>query len=163
MNCQECGKHEATVHFTQMINGKKTEMQLCKICAAKKGFSSSLGTVENIVSKIVSDHNPQADTDGDMLVCEKCNTSYQDFQRTGRLGCSNCYAVFEDNLKDLLRKIHGSIQHVGKVPPVTEKNDEEQESLTELRVKMKEAIKHEEFEEAAVLRDRIKKLKGEDS
>ena len=160
MICEECGKNESAVHLTHIMNGEKVEMQLCKECAAKKGFQSSVGTVENIVSKIVSGPEEEKGKK-ESLTCKRCGTTFKQFQKSGRLGCSNCYVVFEEKLKDLLRKIHGSIQHVGKVPP-GEKNDAQtSQRLGELRDKLKGAIQTEQFEEAALLRDEIKRLEKE--
>ena len=160
MVCEVCGKNEATIHFTQIINSEKKEMQLCQECAAKQGFQSSSGTVESIVSKIVSGAGLEQTETCDTLVCSACGTSYKQFQESGRLGCGNCYRVFEEKLKDLLRKIHGSVQHVGKVPPHQAGTYETHHRLEELREKMRKAIRAEQFEEAALLRDEIKRLEG---
>lgn len=158
MLCEECGKNDAAVHFTQMINGEKTEKKICKECAAKKGFQSAVGTVDNIVSKMIAGHDPDHPEEVDTLACRNCGSSYGEFKNTGRLGCSSCYSVFEDRLKDLLRKIHGSTKHLGKVP--AQKVDVVQvlQRIEDLRERLRRAVQAEQFEEAALLRDEIKRL-----
>jgi len=84
--------------------------------------------------------------------------TYDDFKKVGRLGCSLCYTTFRRNLTTLLRRIHGSITHVGKMPMAmaatpTAKGRSE---LQELRRKLQRAIEAEDFEEAARLRDRVR-------
>ena len=37
MNCQECNQRPAALHFTKIINGEKTEVNLCEKCAQEKG------------------------------------------------------------------------------------------------------------------------------
>ncbi len=40
MECSECHKRPATLYFTQVINGQKTEINVCEECAKKKGYIS---------------------------------------------------------------------------------------------------------------------------
>jgi protein arginine kinase activator len=88
---------------------------------------------------------------------------YEDFKKIGRLGCGECYAIFRANLVPLLKRIHGSTQHVGKYPDPT--HVKEQKTVTKLREELEvvktdllKAIKKDEFEEAATLRDKVKFL-----
>lgn len=37
MLCQECNKRPATLHFTKIVNGEKTEFHICESCAREKG------------------------------------------------------------------------------------------------------------------------------
>lgn len=161
MQCEECGKHEAVVHFTQMVDGEKTEKQICKECAAQKGFQTSLGTVDNIVSKMISSGPAKETDDEKVLVCRQCGTTYRQFRNTGRLGCSYCYRVFEENLKELLRKIHGSTKHIGKSPARKDTELQAHERVEQMREQLRKAVQAEQFEEAALLRDEIKRLEGE--
>jgi protein arginine kinase activator len=112
--------------------------------------------------------------------CSVCNMSFSEFSKTGRLGCSNCYKVFRNELNPILRRIHGSIEHKGKTPvrgvPGTPKKTENTKAAQEneeaaksevncnelerLKTELNEAIKTEEYEKAAVIRDKIKELEG---
>ncbi len=161
MLCEECGKNNAVVHFTQMINGDKTERNICKECAAKKGFQPAVGTVDNIVSKIIADHGDALPDESGALTCRNCGASYREFKSTGRLGCSVCYTAFEDRLTELLRKIHGSTRHAGKVPAHKADVVLLIQRVEELRERLRRAVQSEQFEEAALLRDEIKRLEAE--
>ena len=97
-----------------------------------------------------------------------------DFKKTGRLGCANCYSAFEENLMPLIKRIHGAIKHCGKEIPsrgravkavtTSVSKAKKEGGLEELKVRLHRAIKFEEFEEAAILRDKIRRLeKGKGS
>ena len=93
------------------------------------------------------------------IKCSRCGLSYSDFRKTFQLGCSQCYKTFKEQLEPMLRRIHGSIIHKGKVPskaPV--KAEVPKDEIKELKTKLAEAIKREEYEEAARLRDEIRTL-----
>jgi protein arginine kinase activator len=83
---------------------------------------------------------------------------FSDFSKTGRLGCGNCYATFRVQFNDLLRKIHGSTQHRGKVPHMPGDVMKPLREERKLHEELKKAIDEEDFEKAAGLRDRIKAL-----
>lgn len=90
--------------------------------------------------------------------CPHCGLSLAEFNKAGRLGCSECYRVFADELHSLLRKIHGSDQHFGKVPVTDPFQLQVRKELLALRRRLKRAIEREEFEKAAGLRDRINQI-----
>jgi protein arginine kinase activator len=81
-----------------------------------------------------------------------------EFKQAGRLGCGDCYTVFGSRLDDLLRKIHGSDYHMGKVPKNIEPAIEQSRHIEALRKELKEAILRENFEGAARIRDKMKKM-----
>ena len=90
--------------------------------------------------------------------CPHCGLTYADFRKSGRLGCAQCYYTFKDSLSSLLKRVHGSSEHVGKVPALAGKEVAVSRTLKELREKLHRSIQKEEFEEAAKLRDRIREL-----
>jgi protein arginine kinase activator len=164
MKCQDCGKKEATVHLTQVINDDKVVLNLCKECAEKRGFRNPLEGVPFPLAEFLSSMLTQAQmkkqTKEDEVVCSACGLSFSEFAKAGRLGCGNCYVTFKDQLEDLLRKVHGSTHHRGKFPqtktdvmkPLWEEN--------KLHEELKKAIEQEDFEKAAQIRDQIKALSG---
>jgi protein arginine kinase activator len=118
MKCEDCKKEKAQKTFTQIINNEKTILHLCNACAEKRGFhknvkgeTHSFG-VENLVSKIANEYEEEKDA----VTCDRCGLKYMDFKQSGRLGCGYCYTAFGTRLDDLLRKIHGSNYHIGKMP-----------------------------------------------
>ncbi|WP_193364675.1 UvrB/UvrC motif-containing protein, partial [Limnohabitans sp. Rim47] len=76
----------------------------------------------------------------------------------GRFGCSECYNEFDFRLDQLLRRIHGSARHTGKIPERKGKTILIKKKIKELRNELERAVAKEEFERAAELRDRIREL-----
>lgn len=159
MICDICGKGEATVHLTEIINNAVTKLHLCEDCAKAKasqmeeqfGLAELLGGLADFGLQIESDEMSR-------LKCSNCGFSYMDFKKIGRLGCGECYEAFRKNLTPLLRRIHGSDQHYGKAPIRAQKAVKVRDDIQELKARLQKAIQMEEFEEAAKLRDQIKDL-----
>lgn len=106
-------------------------------------------------------HSPkQVYVQNPKTVCKNCRTSLAEFINTGKLGCSECYKAFEPQLKEVLKSIHGNIHHVGEVPPKAAEKQKKKKELDELKKELASAIGEERFEDAAVLRDKIKELEG---
>lgn len=162
MLCEDCGKKAASVHVTQIVNNKKTVLNLCLDCAKKHGFENGLSpgsfTLSNFLAGIIQESEAESTKPVPKLKCPGCGLSYEEFRQGGRLGCNRCYETFFDNLKDLLRRIHGSNEHVGKVPRPAQEKFMTRKELKRLQLEMKRAVEREEFEKAAHLRDQIRKL-----
>ena len=165
MLCQDCNEHEATVHLTQIINNEKTVLSLCKDCAAKKGFHSPLDNVPFPLSEILSglvqlDHTERKKADEDIR-CPNCELTFEKFIQQGRFGCGECYRAFRSRLEPIMRKIHGSSLHKGKLQ-VSDSNEilpiKEEERLEK---ELKKAVETEDFERAADLRDKLLAIRGE--
>jgi len=162
MECDICHKREATVHLTEVVNENVTKLHLCEKCAKQKseemqshfGLSDLLSGLMDFVPT-VPEETAEA---GSGLRCDTCGMTYRDFQKTGRLGCGKCYEKFERNLGELLKKIHGSDRHIGKMPLVGKAEPEEEEDLRRLKGELDGLVRSEEFEKAAVLRDRIRAI-----
>ncbi len=160
MKCNICGKREATVHLTEVVNENVTKLHLCEECAKSKtnemqehfGLADLLSGLVDFGPEI-SEGPFQKDTG---TKCSSCGMTYHDFQNVGRLGCGKCYETFSENLSVLLRKIHGSDRHMGKTPLGGVKKLEPQENIQSLKDELKDLVKREEFEKAALVRDRIK-------
>jgi protein arginine kinase activator len=165
MKCEICGKNEATVHLTEVVNDKVTKLHICERCAKTKSeeMQSHFG-LHDLLSGLV-DFEPGVS--GEPLAgstefeCANCGMTYYDFQRTGRLGCGECYTTFDRNLSELLRKIHGSDRHVGKIPFKGQKTLDKQKDIQRLRSELNDLILAENFEKAALVRDRIKGMEKE--
>ena len=167
MICDECGKNKATVHLTEIVNEQITKLNLCEVCAKQKGSDveqhfgiadllAALSEVETPAAGAAAGSVPAS-----KAKCTQCGLTYEDFKKIGRLGCAECYKTFKASLMPLLKRIHSSNQHAGKAPTpglikelkVSTKLHEE---LTAAQQELQKAVKKEEFEEAAALRDKIK-------
>jgi len=171
MQCDICGKKKATVHLTEIIDEQMTELHLCEDCAREKSvqMEQQFGLADLLAG--LADFGKQVkDVEKTKLVCTNCGMNYDDFRKFGRLGCSECYTAFGEQLGTLLRKIHGSSQHLGKVPGkagqaavAAQKNKvvvkkKVNDPLQELRDQLQQAIQMEDFEQAAAIRDKIREL-----
>lgn len=163
MNCDECGKRPATVHITKIENGKKTDMHLCEQCAMQKNVLS-LSTnfsVNDLLAGLLSSGGATIKK-SDMInntTCDICGLSYSKFGETGRFGCSHCYEVFGDRLNPLFKKVHGNINHTGKIPNRVGGRIKVLREVERLKKQLDEAIRNEEYEKAATLRDKIREIK----
>lgn len=157
MICQICKENEATVHYTEVTNNKVSEMHLCERCALEKGISVKPDfLLADLLAGLAG--LEKGPTLREEKKCSNCGLTYSDFKTSGRLGCAKCYQTFKPSLSALLKKIHGSLNHSGKVPAVIGKEVEGAKTLKKLRAKLQELIKKEEFEQAARVRDEIRKL-----
>jgi protein arginine kinase activator len=135
-------------------------MDLCEACAQEKGVTNP----DNLSIGNLLDENPaKVDASTASMTCESCGTTHQDFKKGGRLGCEACYHVFRPVLEPLLDGMHAGVKHLGKVPSrsVKKKSDDDSEEL--LNKELKKAVEEENYEKAAKLRDRLKKLQTKSS
>lgn len=182
MLCERCRIREANIKYTEVINGVKKEHNLCAQCAKEMDFGpySAIFDSEFPLGKLLSGllgigQETQEEKSYKRIVCPVCKTSYDDFVEKSCFGCQDCYSVFDPLIRDNIKKIQGSDCHVGKVPKFQEegirahedkagKSGQKQEMTAEekiavLQARLKEALQREEYEEAAVCRDEIRRLK----
>ncbi|MGQ0765123.1 MAG: UvrB/UvrC motif-containing protein [Gemmatimonadota bacterium] len=166
MICDVCRDQDASVHLTKVVQGEVTLLHLCARCAAERGIETTVTTPpKNVLGEFLHAVHEQAGPGGaagaqaETQRCTFCGMTLRDFRSTGRLGCAHCYSTFEQSLRELLRRVHGSSQHVGRryvlpAPEILHKST----SIGELRDRLRSAIDNEEFELAASLRDKLKVL-----
>lgn len=162
MLCDDCLKNTATIHLTTFVNGQVKTVHLCAQCAAKRnkpaivpGFSFN-----DLLSAFYENEETEE------AACETCGTTLSLFQKTGKLGCAQCYKTFEPSLLPVLKGIHMNEKHTGKRPGQrvsidVEKESESESRKEELKRELKIAVSAENFEEAARLRDEIALLEKE--
>ncbi|GGH85484.1 protein arginine kinase activator [Pullulanibacillus pueri] len=168
MECQECHIRPATLHFTKIINGNKTEVHLCEECAREKGegfTGSNAFSIHNLLSGLLNFEQPMSDHGAEepaqTIQCSKCGLTYGEFARIGKFGCDECYKAFNNKLNPILRKVHsGNTTHTGKIPKRIGKDISARRKLTDLKRQLHEHVEREEFEEAAKIRDVIRELEN---
>lgn len=179
MLCDECGKNPAVFSVTITSGEGVSNRHLCSDCMKKMESTLAGGNIHSFLSSILGMLSA-ANTEDTQPVCSSCGLRFSEFERTGRLGCANCYKDFQKELGPMLQRIHGSSQHVGRKPaPFTAMVEEtagasapEKESvptlkelnalrMDELRQKMDEAVAVENFEAAAQYRDEMRALAQE--
>ncbi|MFH1678940.1 MAG: UvrB/UvrC motif-containing protein [Candidatus Omnitrophota bacterium] len=159
MLCDLCVKNQATVHLTEIVDEQMSELHLCEECARKKSvqMEQQFG-LSDLLAGLAEFGKPEETVESSAFKCANCGLTYNDFKRMGRLGCSECYTTFRKYLMPLLKKIHGSTQHLGKAPYKVATKTRKKVDLNQLRLQLQQAIGNEEFEEAARLRDKIREL-----
>jgi len=166
MLCDVCGKNPATVHLTEIIDEQMNELHLCEECARNKSaaMEQQFG-LSDLLAGMADFEKPSSNKEEEPVAvkCLACGLSYADFKKIGRLGCGECYLTFRKYLAPLLKRIHGSNQHIGKNPVKTKvavKLNKKKAGLPELKAQLQKAIIDEAFEEAARLRDQIKEVEA---
>ncbi|MHB1629301.1 MAG: UvrB/UvrC motif-containing protein [Bacilli bacterium] len=164
MLCEQCGERPATVHFTEIVQGQKSEFHLCESCAREKGqaaYEAMVGafSVNQLLSGLLHfDPTATQRADAPASRCENCGLTFQQFAQIGRFGCPNCYQAFSHELGNLLKRVQSSDQHTGKIPRRRGGVIGARRELSRLRQEMHMRVVEERFEEAAQLRDRIRSL-----
>ncbi|MGB4610445.1 MAG: hypothetical protein WBH77_07455 [Saccharofermentanales bacterium] len=175
MLCDKCQKNEANISVQTMVNGVAKTYHLCSECAQKQGLFQSGFDFENFpmanfLGKALFNFpfaslSNQPATIGTNIKksvrCPGCGQDFSDLRKAGLFGCPECYTTFHDVIRSMLDQIHGGhIHDAAQVVP--EKIEFEQtQPLTEiekLRSELQKKIQLEQYEEAALLRDKIKDL-----
>lgn len=164
MKCQSCGKKEATVRYMEDINGKKQELHFCVDCAKKLGFVKFTDMFSPIFTNIPDFFEGFALKEE--LECPTCGYTFEDYTNTGFFGCPDCYDTFGDRLDDIFLKLHGKNRHVilpgklkkEKYKKVEKSEDKKTDTVLELKEELKRLVENEEYEKAAVIRDKIKEI-----
>lgn len=159
MLCEKCGKNNATTHIKSVVNGVVSEKNLCGYCAAKEGYSGlAHNSLAGMLASMFGDVTGFAPSVA-AKKCSVCGASFSDIAESGRVGCSECYKAFYEELLPYLKRVHGGTKHAGRVPnkaPLMVKPEEI--TVDDLRLKLNELVREEKFEEAAVIRDKIKEM-----
>ena len=187
MLCERCKIREANIQYTEIANGVRTEHNYCAQCAKEMDFGpySAIFEGEFPLGKLLSGllgvpgEESEEEKTG-QIICPTCGTSYDDFVKNSRFGCADCYSVFDPLISDNIRHLQGSEKHVGKRPagyrsemeemngagttgedPVNIPELSKEEKIRLMETRLKDAVRREEYEEAAKLRDEIRALKEE--
>lgn len=154
MKCQKCTK-AATMHITEVIADEQfEEHHLCEDCAQKylyeppKKNGVKLGEGEE-ADEIVALNQRE---------CPHCGIKFVEFRNSGRLGCPHDYDEFREELLPLLENIHGETRHAGKTPRRFPQTQQAQSEMMQLRKQLQQAIQREAYEEAAQIRDQIRRI-----
>ena len=184
MLCERCKIREANIQYTEVVNGVKKEHHFCAQCAKEMDFGvyAAIFDGEFPIGKLLSgllgiEDDNQGPDKLHQISCPTCGTSYDTFVRDSRFGCADCYSVFGPLMEDSIKQLQGSLHHTGKSPVYQNAEDEgekggktsgkvlvsgvseEEKELSELDSRLKEALRFEDYETAAVCRDRIRELR----
>ncbi len=216
MLCEKCGIREATVHYTEVVNGVKKEHYLCAQCAQEEGLIPGLSGLSGednpfvrFLSGLLGGSQQQADESSDkdsQITCPNCGMTFGEFTKIGKFGCPECYRTFGPLIENEFKKFQADSHHIGKkygksienqqIEAVLGKDDVTADgqpengsadgaadtaadaetkpqtgaaktaedagqtpSIAEMEKQKEEAVKREDYMEAARLRDAIRKAR----
>lgn len=133
------------------------ERHLCGECVEKHKQQMRAEGMQSMLSAIISSAR-KATANSSTLRCSNCGLSYDEFRKTSRLGCAQCYHDFNAQLRPLLLRLHGRTQHAGRMPERVDAELKAQSRLEQLRREMEVAVACEDFEQAATLRDELRAI-----
>ncbi len=158
MFCEKCGKNHATTHIKTMVNGIVREYNLCASCAAQSGYGSNsiTGMLASMLGEI------SIPTPKNEKRCALCGATFSDIAHNGKMGCGECYKTFKDEILPYLKRVHGATAHAGRIPnraPLIVKPKEK--NIDDLRQELSRLVAEEKYEQAAIVRDKIKEMESE--
>lgn len=180
MLCEICKKNTATIHIQEVISNKKKSLHICPACAAEKNEDNTFLNGINLAEMLYNlseqfdvpfpDENTISEDEDHIkppsvnLTCSVCQWDTDNFRKTGRLGCAECYSVFKEILDNSLKNMHRGTLHVGKQVGKSggirlDNTGKIMLEVMTLQKKLDELVQREEYEEAAVVRDKINALK----
>ena len=156
MLCDECKTNQAVYYKIIEINGHKTEKHLCAACQKKYNDFALLkfSGLENLFGTFTED---RAAEKRKQTVCPQCGTGYDEFLKTGYLGCAHCYDEFRRALTPIIYKTQGSVTHTGKRPRLTQE-DLKQQKVLKLKTELEKAVAEERYADAQSIKNDIDKL-----
>ena len=163
MQCQICKKNEATIHLTEIVDGVRSETHICQSCAQSEGIVvKNEMPINELLSNLLASQPADDEISGSFglsKACPDCGFTMDHLRKESVLGCPEDYEVFEEELKPLIARAQNyNSSHCGKVPssvPVENKNKIE---LANLQKELEIAVQKEDYEQAAVLHDKINVL-----
>lgn len=168
MQCERCQTEEATVHLTQVVSGEVKKVHLCAACAEASGIDfHDPATLAELIAQFGGSPAGAAagagfPVDEPNPACPQCHQKFSDYQKSGRLGCPACYDAYGPPLLEFIRSVQGGAdQHRGRLPPQVLAGASRVAKLERLKRDLNAAVAAERFEDAARLRDRIRKLMGD--
>lgn len=169
MLCEECHQNEACYTISVMMGEAMTQRHLCADCMAKMNMNIASGNMQNLLNAILNainrgepEETEKVPANQPDITCPRCQTTFSRFTSTGRLGCPGCYQAFAEQLNPLLLQMHGRVQHAGRKPLQNESEQRDRFEQEELTRQLQQAVSVEDYERAAMLRDRLRALLGKE-
>ena len=148
MNCDKCKKNDATCHYRMNINGRRAEYHLCADCAREMGIEQD----------VFSDFGSMfRDMFGDFFGGGRALSPWEDFGFRMPTMTVPRLEILLDGCPETQKEEHRDEAETGGTDPEMSRKRQ----LNVLRREMKRAAAEENFEKAAEIRDRIRKMESE--
>lgn len=159
MLCDRCKKNVATFHKSVMINGEGYETHLCEECAKDMDLNMDMDVdmdfgFPNDIFDLINDNFGFNGLylEKNTKKCPKCGSTFSDFLKRGKLGCSECYDTFNEEIRDML-------ENMDNPTDIDLDLTETPSELTLLENDFNKAIAEERYEDAGKLKQKINELK----
>ena len=180
MLCEKCGKNEATFYYHENVNGKEKSFRLCGECREELEKNGELKDLKNNpffeqMDAFFADPFPSMHSlldgflgkgetrglTGESKLCPRCGMTLRELSSGGMAGCAQCYETFAKELEPTLGRLRArnAAAHTGRVPARFREKLEGKRRIEALEAEQKEAIRNENYERAAEIRDELKKLR----
>ncbi|MEO1716288.1 MAG: hypothetical protein AAFR76_04175 [Planctomycetota bacterium] len=178
MKCDRCGR-EATIEEVTKVGQTYVYKHLCEACLAEEGaVSSDSSQAKSSIVSIAAKQKPRAAAQ-QAMDCAHCGLNFAEFRESGRLGCPACYETFEKRLSPMIERAQeGGTHHIGKAPKrmlssipgdgpdrlaamdrLLGETKERRKKLERLGAQLQAALAGERFEQAALIRDEMRRLR----
>lgn len=162
MMCDVCQKETASVFLTQIVDGNMQKVNLCSGCSKEKGVTDPTGfALADLLLGMGAAQAVERSPAASVQRCANCGFTEAELKKSGRLGCSACYATFAEPLGGILRGMHKGVKHTGKIPVRLERRIARDNEIRGLTSDLRRAVVEEQYETAAALRDKIRVLEAE--
>ena len=159
MKCDLCDK-EAVVHLTQVVDGEMKEVHLCEEHAKEQGID--VNSPISITDILMGLGEAKQGLENQLSPsCPRCGMAREEFRKSGRLGCPECYKTFMAELAVAIKAMHHSTQHVGKIPAREGIQTRIKSQIARLQKELESAVAREDYEKAATVRDQISEARAQ--
>ena len=126
MKCQRCKEREANVQIIQQTNGKKPQViMLCDVCAKELGIFVQPSPFGNVIptnpfammGNLFQSNLGFGTNDCEILPalqCDQCKMTFEEFKKTGVMGCPHCYDAFASQMDPVFCRTQMGKKHVGR-------------------------------------------------
>jgi len=159
LRCQICKKETAVIHIEQIMGNRRVDLHLCDGCAQEHGINTVDNKIEVSIPDLLIGLVARGKERNAMPAkCTQCGRSWQEIKKEQKVGCSECYALFNRPIRSFLNKNRQDSGHQGKYPRRLLPYKTFLVDVLKLKEELQAAVKCEDYETAASLRDRIQKL-----
>lgn len=158
MLCDGCKQNEANIVLHMMTNGQVATRSLCAECAQKahtemtKAFATMGMQIEGLQGMVERSQEERERIP--RMMCSNCRTAYTDIGYDTVFGCARCYGAFHEQVMQYLSSLRPVEQAASQAPDVLPVLPEP--TAEELHARLDEALRAEDYEQAASLRDQLK-------
>ena len=175
MKCDMCREREAVVFVHQVANSGKTELRLCARCAKDHGVHALDGNIAESLGKLLAalpakGNGGKPTVPSSAAACSRCGISLGDIKKRRTAGCPKCWEHFPEQLLEggagLIKGPSADVagrRHKGRLSIRAERAAAAERERTLLSVQLEAAVSAEAYEEAAALRDALRRLDSKDA